>query len=94
VTQSEGTIIATIDAFAIATHRKAHAQGVVTHQWVPLLGAKAHSEQVTRSLGEVVVLHTSDQVQGDVLLFFHDGHFEAPHNLNVPLTQSGRLLCL
>lgn len=71
------------------------AQGVVTNRLVPLLAERKLSEQVTRCLSQVVVLRPSDQVQWNVLLLlFHDGDFEATDNLNVPLAQSGRLLCL
>lgn len=42
----------------------------------------------------MIVLSASNQVHWNVRLFFQGGDFEAPHNLNVPLTHRDRLYCL
>jgi hypothetical protein len=45
-------------------------------------------------LGEVVVLRHGDEVQWNVRLFIRGADFDATDDLNVSLTQPGRLCCL
>lgn len=67
---------------------------MVTNRLVPLFAKQSLSERVTRCLSEMIVLSASNQVHWNVRLFFQGGDFEAPHNLNVPLTHRDRLYCL
>ncbi|CAI8764667.1 hypothetical protein EMIT0196MI5_170155 [Pseudomonas sp. IT-196MI5] len=45
-------------------------------------------------MGKMSLLHSGDQVQWDVLLYFNGRYLEASYNLELPLAHFGRLCCL